>query len=97
MLAATGQAGVVKRHLDINSTALLDDELVDQPELDEVHRDFRVADGLQGFQHRPHQRQIVFASLGSLDFVIGAGGSAKSQRDRAPYCTPSLPSCRHRP
>src|SRR5207237_1940212 len=48
-------------HLDKNDAALLDDELVDQPELDDVDRDFRVAHGLERLEHRFEERGIVFA------------------------------------
>src|SRR5947199_14430 len=41
-----------QRHLDIDDAALLDVQLVAQPEIDEVDRDLRVADGLPRLQPR---------------------------------------------
>ena len=79
MLCATGQAGVVKRHLDKDDAALLDQQLIDQSEIDDVDRDFRVADGLQRLEHRLQQLGIVFA-LRPLDvFALRRLAPAKSK------------------
>src|SRR5271169_2979203 len=85
-------SGCRQCHFDINCTAPLDDQLVDQTELDEIHRDFRIPDGLQRGEHRGHQRQVVLASFRSLDLVIGGGCvRRKIERIAIHLPTPSLP------
>src|ERR1700720_806364 len=67
--ASRGREG----HLDIDDAALLDDQLVDQAEFNEIHRDLRIPNGLQRLQYRTHQSRVVFAPLRALDIRLGSG------------------------
>ena len=51
-LSATGQLGVVERHGDDRVAILVDRDVVDQPELVDVDRDFGVVDRLERLDHR---------------------------------------------
>src|SRR5215469_5595819 len=65
--------GSRQRHLDIDDAPFLDDQLVNETELDKIHRDFRIAHRLQRFEDRSHQRRIVFPSARPFDLLVGGG------------------------